>query len=67
MKYLKVNLVGVGSTNSLSVVRGQMGTVAAAHTVGAAVTVLKGDYRINEGRIVFFRGTLWGKRSSTRK
>jgi len=49
----KVNLVGVGSTNSLSVDRGQMGTVAAAHTVGAAVTVLKGDYRINEGRLYF--------------
>ena len=49
----KVNLVGVGSTNSLSVDRGQMGTVAAAHTVGAAVTVLKGDYRLNEGRIYF--------------
>ena len=56
---LKVNLVGVGSTNggvipnSLNVIRGQMGTVAAAHTVGAAVTVLKGDYRINEGKIYF--------------
>ena len=49
----KVNLVGVGSTNSLNVDRGQMGTVAAAHTVGAAVTVLKGDYRIKEGRIYF--------------
>ena len=50
---IKVNLVGVGSTNSLNVVRGEMGTVAAAHTVGAAVTVLKGDYRINEGRLYF--------------
>ena len=49
----KVNLVGVGSTNILVVDRGQMGTVAAAHTVGAAVTVLKGDYRINEGRLYF--------------
>ena len=38
---IKVNLVGVGSTNSLNVVRGEMGSVAAAHTVGAAVTVLK--------------------------
>ena len=50
---LKVNLVGVGSTNSLSVERGQMGTVATAHTVGAAVTVMKGDYRINEGKLYF--------------
>ena len=30
-----------------------MGTVAAAHTVGAAVTVVKGDYRINEGKLYF--------------
>ena len=36
-----------------SVERGQMGTVAVAHTVGAAVTVVKGDYRINEGKIYF--------------
>ena len=50
---IKVNLVGVGSTNSLNVIRGEMGTVAAAHTVGAAVTVVKGDYRVNEGRIYF--------------
>jgi len=50
---VKVNLVGVGSTNSLNIVRGEMGSVAAAHTVGAAVTVLKGDYRIKEGRIYF--------------
>ena len=50
---IKVNLVGVGSTNSLNVVRGEMGTVSAAHTVGAAVTVVKGDYRIKEGRIYF--------------
>ena len=50
---VKVNLVGVGSTNSLNVIRGEMGTVSAAHTVGAAVTVVKGDYRIKEGRIYF--------------
>ena len=50
---IKVNLVGVGSTNSLSIVRGELGTVAAAHTVGAAVTVIKGDYRINEGKLYF--------------
>ena len=49
----KVNLVGVGSTNSLRVDRGQRGTVATAHTGGAAVTVLKGDYRLNEGKIYF--------------
>ena len=50
---IRVELVGVGATNSLDVIRGQMGTVAAAHTVGAAVTVLSGDYRIYHGNIYF--------------
>jgi hypothetical protein len=49
---IKVSIVGLGTT-TLNVERGQMGTVAVAHTVGAAVTVVKGDYRINEGRIYF--------------
>ena len=49
---IKVTIVGLGTT-SLNVERGQMGTVAAAHAVGAAVTVLRGDYRLNEGRIYF--------------
>jgi len=49
---IKVSTVGVGTT-TLNVIRGQMGTVAAAHTVGAAVTVVKGDYRVNEGKLYF--------------
>ena len=44
---VKVNLVGVGSARELQIDRGQMGTVAAAHTAGATVTVLKGDYKRN--------------------
>jgi len=50
---LKIGVVGLGSTNVISVVRGSMGTVAAAHTVGAAVTVLGGDYNISKGYIHF--------------
>ncbi|WJZ47963.1 baseplate wedge initiator [Synechococcus phage DSL-LC03] len=50
---LEINAVGFGSTNVLSVNRGYMGTVAVAHTVGAGVTVLKGDYNINNGYIYF--------------
>ena len=30
-----------------------MGTVAAAHTVGAATTVLSGDYRVDHGKLYF--------------
>ena len=50
---MKVDLVGIGSTNSLNVIRGVMGTVAAAHTVGAAITAVSGDYRIQKGTIHF--------------
>ena len=50
---MKVDLVGIGSTNSLNVIRGVMGTVAAAHTVGAAITSISGDYRIQKGIIHF--------------
>ena len=50
---MKVNTVGVGSTNSLNVDRGVMGTVAVAHTVGAGLTYLTGDYRIKDGNIHF--------------
>jgi len=50
---LKVGIVGFGSTNVLTTARAQFGTVATAHTVGAAVTVLDGDYTINKGVIYF--------------
>ena len=50
---IKVNSVGIGSTNSLTIIRSYMGSVASAHTVGAAVTVLSGDYRIKDGVIYF--------------
>ena len=48
---VKVDLVGAG--NLLDVQRGAMGTVAAAHTVGAASSVVTGDYRIKQGKIYF--------------
>jgi hypothetical protein len=50
---IKVKVVGFGSTNILSVNRAQFGTVSAAHTVGAAVTVLGGDYTISKGYVYF--------------
>jgi len=50
---IKVTFVGIGSTNSLNIIRGQMGTVAAAHTIGAGVTVLSGDYNIAHGNLYF--------------
>ena len=50
---LSVRTVGLGSTNVLLVNRGKFDTVSAAHTVGAAVTVLQGDYKISKGHIYF--------------
>ena len=50
---IKINTVGIGSTTTLEVTRGVMGTQAGVHTVGAGITALSGDYRINKGTIHF--------------
>jgi photosystem II stability/assembly factor-like uncharacterized protein len=52
-EYLKVNSVGVGSTNVLSVTRAFMGSVATAHTVGSATSIMKGDFNIVNDVIYF--------------
>ena len=52
-EYLKINSIGIGSTNKIDVTREFMGTVSAAHTVGAAVTVFKGDFNIISDTIYF--------------
>ena len=43
---IQIGTVGFGSTNVLTVDRGVLGSVAAAHTVGAAVTMRGGDFHI---------------------
>jgi len=50
---MKVRSVGIGSTNSVIVDRAYYGTVAAGHTVGAAVTVMRGDFNIVKDTIYF--------------
>ena len=50
---LKITGVGIGSTNILFVNRGFMGTTGAAHTIGAAITAVSGEYRIENGIIHF--------------
>ena len=52
-EYLKIVSLGIGSTNKVNVVRSFMGTVAAAHTIGAAVTVYVGDFNIIQDAIYF--------------
>ena len=50
---MKVRSIGIGSTNSVIVDRGYYGTTAAGHTVGAAVTVMRGDFNIVKDTIYF--------------
>ena len=50
---LQIGTVGFGSTNVLTVDRGVLGSVAAAHTVGAAVTMRGGDFHIVKDVIHF--------------
>jgi len=46
------NINGIGSTY-ITVIRGQMGTVSAAHTSGDSFKLFKGDYNIKGGKIYF--------------
>ena len=50
---LEITGVGVGSTNALKVKRGVLGSVAAAHTVGAACTMRGGSFHIVKDVIHF--------------
>ena len=56
---VKVNLVGISSANVIDVTRGVMGTSNAAHAIGAAVTAVSGDYRIENG-IIHFKAPPYG-------
>lgn len=50
---LKVKNLGVGSTNEIEVERRFMGSSVGYHTVGAKVTVLRGDFNIIKDNIYF--------------
>ena len=50
---IRVGVVGFGSTNVVTAERGVLGSVAVAHTVGAAMTVREGQYIIRDD-VVFF-------------
>ena len=52
-EFLKVISVGIGSTNKIDVARSFMGTVAAGHTIGSAVTIHTGDFNIIDDVIYF--------------
>lgn len=50
---VRVNSVGVGSTNNITVVRSWMGTNSSAYTAGTLVTKVDGDYNIVDNTINF--------------
>jgi hypothetical protein len=52
-EYFRINTIGIGSTNAFSVTRGYLGSRVGYHTVGAAVTVLRGDFNISKDEIHF--------------
>jgi hypothetical protein len=52
-EYLKINSVGVGSTNIVEVSRGFFGSIPESHHVGSAVTVVRGDFNIIKDNIYF--------------
>lgn len=59
-EYATVKSIGIGSTNSVEVVRGTLGTIAGIHTVGASATVLNGDFNI-VGDVIYFKTSPYGK------
>lgn len=50
---MKVRNLGVGATNEVEVIRSVMGSNIGYHTVGAAVTVLRGDFNVVNDTIHF--------------
>lgn len=52
-EYMRINTIGIGSTNAFSVTRGYLGSRVGYHTVGADVTVLRGDFNISKDEIHF--------------
>ena len=52
-EYLKIVNIGIGSTNSINVERGFLGTIANTHNSEATVTVVRGDFNIINDTIYF--------------
>jgi hypothetical protein len=57
---MKVSAVGVGSTNSISVIRPWLGTKISSHTLSNLVTKILGNYNIVDN-ILYFSAAPFGK------
>ena len=51
---MKINTIGIGTTNAILVDRGWMGTTVAIHTENAIVTKVNGSYNIVDNTINFY-------------
>ena len=58
-EYLRVISVGIGSTNSIEVERGFLGTEEVDHTGISTISVNRGNYHINED-IIYFTSSPFG-------
>jgi hypothetical protein len=52
-EYFKIKNIGLTSSNAIEVVRGYLGSQVGYHTVGAAVTILRGDYNVVKDQLHF--------------
>ena len=53
-EFVKIKTIGIGSTNSLLVQRGWMGTASTTHSIGAVATKFVGGYNIVDNTLNFY-------------
>ena len=57
---VSIKTIGVTSANQIEVIRGYFGSVATSHTIGAAATVLSGNFNV-VGDLIYFDTAPYGK------
>jgi hypothetical protein len=57
---VSIRNIGITSSNQIEVIRGYFGSVASSHTIGAAATVLNGDFNV-VGDVIYFDTAPYGK------
>jgi len=57
---VSIKTIGISSANQIEVVRGYFGSVATSHTIGAAATVLDGNFNVI-GDVIYFDTSPYGK------
>lgn len=57
---VSIKTIGITSSNQIEVIRGYFGSVATSHTIGAASTVLSGNFNV-VGDVIYFDTAPYGK------